>query len=211
VVYDIQTDFNAGWNVFFNCSPYKFISPKKNDRKSILMLKTFCKTVLFGCCVTLMSLLLGCTAPQRFWPQKDIIGSETAVMNGKEVVLIASRNSDFKKQLVDKIHDQLVLEGFSQKTIGIKSLQEIEASDYAAVVVISTCLAWGLDYDVQAFLERQKRYKNIILVTTSGDGVWLPEKGSRDFDAISAASEMTSLDSVTRNVMVRIRLLPKFR
>jgi hypothetical protein len=175
------------------------------------MLKTFCKTALFGCCITLLSLLASCSAPQRYWPQEDIIGSETVALNGKKVVLIASRNSDFKKQLVDKIHEQLALGGFAHKTIGIKNLPEVEASDYAAVVVISACLAWGLDYDVQAFLKRQKSDKNIVLVTTSGSGAWLPEKGSRDFDAISAASEMTSLDSVTRTVMVRIRSLPKVR
>jgi hypothetical protein len=89
-------------------------------------------------------------------------------------------------------------------------LPGVEASDYAAVVVISACLAWGLDYDVQAFLERQKRDKNIILITISGDGAWLPEKGNRDFDAISAASEMTFVASVTHNVMVRIRSLREF-
>jgi hypothetical protein len=60
--------------------------------------------------------------------------------------------------------------------------------DYAAVVVINSCLAWGLDKDVSHFLDRQNTTANIILLTTSGDGLWLPDKRGRDFDAISGAS-----------------------
>ncbi len=170
------------------------------------------RKVIAGCCwMALLFLLAGCAAPQRFWPQEDIIGSETAAPDGKQVILIASRSSEFKKLLVAKLHEQLAENGFGQKTIGVQELSQVNTSDYAAVVVINSCLAWGLDNDVQTFLDRQNTATNIIILTTSGNGAWLPEKGSRDFDAISAASEMTSVDSVTRNVMVRIRSLPKFR
>jgi len=57
---------------------------------------------------------------------------------------------------------------------------------------------------VEAFLSRLKKDVHIILVTTSGKGGWLPEKGGRDFDAVSSASEMTSVDVVVRNVLARI-------
>ena len=97
------------------------------------------------------------------------------------------------------------LKVLAQKTIGIKDLPQVDASEYAAVVVINTCLAWGFDNDVQTFLDRQKTNKNIIVLTTSGNGAWLPDKGGKDFDAISAASEMTSVDTVVRNVMAGIQ------
>jgi hypothetical protein len=155
--------------------------------------------------IVLLFLLAGCAAPQRYWPQEDIVRSETAGPDSSQIVLIASRSSNFKKLLVAKLHEQLAADGLAQKTIGVKDLPRVDASQYAAVVVINTCLAWGLDHDVQTFLDRQKTDKNIILLTTSGDGAWLPEKGESDFDAISAASEMTSVDSVTQNVMASIR------
>ena len=138
------------------------------------------------------------------WPQKDIVGSETKAPDGKQPILIASRSSDFKKLLVAKLHEQLAAEGLAQKTIGVKDRPEVDASEYAAVVVINTCLAWGLDNDVQTFLDRQKTDKNIIVFTTSGNGAWMPDKGGRDFDAISAASKMNSVDKAVRDVMANI-------
>jgi hypothetical protein len=160
------------------------------------------RKIIVGCCwVALLFLLTDCAAPQRFWPQEDIIGSETTAPDGKQVILIASRSSDFKKLLVAKLHEQLAAEGLAQKTIGIKDLPQINASEYAVVVVINTCLAWGLDSDVQVFLDHQKTDENIIVLTTSGNGAWLPDKGGRNFDAISAASKMTSVDTAVRDVM----------
>ena len=164
------------------------------------------RKVVAGCCwMALLFLLAGCAAPQRFWPQEDIIGSETAAPDGKQVILIASRNSEFKKLLVAKLHEQLAENGFGQKTIGVQGLPQVNTSDYAAVVVINSCLAWGLDSDVQTFLDREKTATNIIVLTTSGKGIWLPDKAGRDFDAISAASKMTSVDTVARDVMTAIR------
>ena len=155
--------------------------------------------------MALLFLLTGCAAPQRFWPQEDIIGTETTAPDGKQVILIASRSSEFKKLLVAKLHEQLAENGFGQKTIGVGGLPQVNASDYAAVVVINSCLAWGLDTDVQTFLDREKTATNIIVLTTSGKGAWLPDKAGRDFDAISAASKMTSVDNVARDVMDSIR------
>ena len=164
------------------------------------------RKVIAGCYwMALLFLLVGCAVPQRFWPQEDIIGSETAALDGKQVILIASRSSDFKKLLVTKLHEQLAENGFGQKTIGVGGLPQVNASDYTAVVVINSCLAWGLDSDVQAFLDREKTATNIIVLTTSGKGAWLPDQGSRNFDAISAASKMTSVDTVVLDVMAKIQ------
>lgn len=155
--------------------------------------------------LTLLLFPLGCGAPQRYWPQEDIMGSETAVPVGSRVVLIASRNSDFKKRLVAKLHEQLAAVGLAQKTIGVMELSQVDSTDYAAVVIINTCLAWGFDHDVRTFLDRQKTDENIIVLTTSGNGAWLPDRDGRGFDAISAASEMTSVDTAARNIMAGIQ------
>ena len=163
------------------------------------------KFVFTCCCVGLLFVIGGCSIPQRFWPQKDVVRSETAGSDGGQVVLIASRRSDFKDLLVAKLHEELSAAGVTQKTIGVDELAHVNSADYTAVIVINTCLAWGLDYDVQAFLNSQKTDANIILLTTSGNGAWLPDKGEKDFDAISAASKMTNVDAVVRDVMGSIR------
>ena len=85
-------------------------------------------------------------------------------------------------------------------------LFSICSTDYDAVVVISRCIAWGLDPDVRAFLDRHNTCSNIIAVTTSGDGGWLPDMEGREFDAISSASRMVDLDALAEDVLEKINV-----
>jgi hypothetical protein len=155
-------------------------------------------------CSAMLPLFFGCAVPQLLWPQKDLPPSETIGATDGHVVLVASRSSEFKKRLVEKLRDALISAGITQKIIGVDDLKKINAADYDAVVVINTCIGWGLDHDVRVFLNRQREHANIILVTTSGDGGWLPDKGGRDFDAISSASKMTTVDAVVKDLLARI-------
>jgi hypothetical protein len=162
--------------------------------------KHFCGFLIFG-----VVLLAGCAAPQHFWPQKDITASDIETIPGDPTVLIASRASEYKIKLVAELHEKLCAAHISHKLIGIKELAKVDVTDYAAVVVINTCLAWGLDNEVRTFLDRQKTTGNIILLTTSGEGSWLPDKRGRDFDAVSGASANENVGDVARNLMGIIR------
>ena len=150
-------------------------------------------------------LLAGCAVPQHFWSQKDIVEFDVNTIPGQRTVLIASRASEYKKQLVAELQKQLSAAHISHITIGVKQLHKIDPIDYAAVVVINTCLAWGLDHEVSTFLDSQKTTSNIILFTTSSEGSWLPDKHGLDFDAISGASVKANVGDVARNLMERIQ------
>ncbi len=150
-------------------------------------------------------LLSGCAAPQRFWPQKDIVGSDAGAIPGEHTVLIMSRDTEFKRLLVAELQKRLSAAQISHKTIGIKQLEKVDSTGYGAVVVINTCLAWGLDHDVRTFLDSQKTTANIILLTTSGEGSWLPDKGGRDFDAMSGASVKANVGNVAQELMERVQ------
>jgi hypothetical protein len=136
---------------------------------------------LYIYCALGFLLLVGCAAPQHFWPQKDIVGTNEGIIHGEKMVLIASRSSDYKIGLVAELQKQLAFAQISHQTIGVKLLDKVDSMDYAAVVVINSCLAWGLDKDVSHFLDRQNTTANIILLTTSGDGLWLPDKRGARF------------------------------
>ena len=70
------------------------------------------RKIIVGCCWVALLFLLQVVRPLNgIWPQEDIIESETAAPDGKQVILIASRSSDFKKLLVAKLHEQLAAEG----------------------------------------------------------------------------------------------------
>ena len=143
--------------------------------------------------------------PQHFWPQKDITASDIDTIPGKPTVLVASRASAYKMKLVAALHEELSAAHISHETMGIEQLGKVDATDYAAVVVINTCLAWGLDHEVRTFLDRQKATGNIILLTTSAEGSWLPDKRGRDFDAISGASVNENANDTARNLMGKIQ------
>ncbi len=163
------------------------------------------KVIFFMFCLFGAAFLLsGCAVPRALWPQKDLSSSESPGKTDGHVVLVASRNSEFKMALVRKLHDAMVSMGVAQRMIGIGDLKHINAAEYDAVVVISTCLAWGLDRDVQLFLKRQDKNANIILVTTSAAGDWLPDIPNSDIDALSSASNMTTVEAVARDVMEQI-------
>ena len=159
----------------------------------------FYRSFLFG-----VILLAGCAVPRHFLPQKDIIGSDIYRIPGQDTVLIASRGTEYKKQLVAKLQQQLSDAKISHITIGIKQLDKVESTDYAVVVVISTCLAWGLDHEVRTFLDKQITTSNIILLTTSGKGSWLPDKRKYECDAISGASVKANIVETARTLTEKI-------
>lgn len=159
----------------------------------------------YGCLIVGAVLLAGCAVPQHFWAQKDITASDIDTIPGKPTVLVASRASAYKMKLVAALHEELSAAHISHETMGIEQLGKVDATDYAAVVVINTCLAWGLDHEVRTFLDRQKATGNIILLTTSAEGSWLPDKRGRDFDAISGASVNENANDTARNLMGKIQ------
>jgi len=162
--------------------------------------KRFCAIILLG-----FFLLAGCALPQHYWPQKDIVASDENKIPAQPTVLIASRATEYKKQLVKELQKELSAAQISHSVIGVSPLEKIDPSEYAVIVIINTCLAWGLDDEISEFLDRQQTTGNIILLTTSGEGSWRPEKDGRDFDALSGASVKENVSDVARNLMDRIQ------
>ena len=73
--------------------------------------------------------------------------------------------------------------------------------------MINTCMSWDMDRNVKAFLKKHKNQGNMIILTTSGDGKWLPKMKDQNFDAISAASEKNKVDEVANTIITRVKSL----
>ena len=155
-------------------------------------------------CAVMALIAVSCAMPRAFWPQKDVSRAQISAADRSPVVLMASRSSAFKEALVKKLSADLASQDIGVKIVGIGDLKDIRAEDYDAVVLINTCLAWGLDNEVQAFVDRYPRNNRMIVVTTSGEGVWLPQKEDSAYDAISSASNLTHVDAVAREVTLRL-------
>ena len=86
------------------------------------------------------------------------------------------------------------------KIIGLGELENEDAKQYNTVVMLNKCMAWQMDRKVIEFLKRYEDHGNMIVLTTSGDGDWLPKMEGRNFDAISSASEQANIDEVAELV-----------
>jgi len=154
-----------------------------------------------------LCILLGvnCGVPRAIWPQRDI---ESVSMNEPELahkLLIASRQSEFKNQIVEQIRIHFKDDSVYMKFIGLKDLKEESGSDYSAVVLINTCIAWGLDRNVQSFLKKNPVQDHMIILTTSANGGWMPNMKGRDFDAISAASKQANAKEMADMIIEKVR------
>ena len=161
----------------------------------------FCLSWSATAALALFLLLYSCAVPQKMWPQKDMAASEIAGAANAPTVLLAARSSEFKVALVERLESMMAEENIRLKIVGVEDLKTVNGEQYDAVLVISTCLAWGFDEEVRSFIERHPNHDNMIFFTTSAAGDWMPDKEEFSYDAISSASELSDVESAARNIM----------
>jgi len=150
----------------------------------------------------------GCfSIPHLIWPQQDIAAFELHHPSLPGKVLVASRNSPFKGALVQRICDALDDDSVYVKGIGIPQLRREKPESYSAVVLINSCMSWSMDRHVKRFLKNHTNHSNIIVLTTSATGEWLPRKKKRTFDALCSASEQTALGPLADGIAAKINVL----
>ena len=148
-----------------------------------------------------------CSVPHRVLPQKDMPASELNEPTLDKKVLVASRYSEFKEAVIGKLSKTFKDQPVYIKFIGLGSLEKEDAKQYNAVVMINKCMAWQMDRNVIGFLNRYEDQGNMIVLTTSGDGNWLPKTEGQNFDAISAASKKADVDKVTNQIVEKVNSL----
>jgi len=148
-----------------------------------------------------------CSIPHRVLPQKDIQPSELNEPTLDKKVLVASRYSEFKEAVIEKLKEAFKDQPVYIKFIGLDELEKEDANQYNAVVMLNKCMAWQMDRNVIGFLKRYEDHSNMIVLTTSGDSDWLPKMEGRNFDAISSASEKVNVDEVANQIIDKINVL----
>jgi hypothetical protein len=145
-----------------------------------------------------------CSVPHRVLPQKDIQPGEFNEPTLDKKVLVASRYSEFKEAIIGKLKQAFKDQPVYIKFIGLGELEKEDASQYNAVVMLNKCMAWQMDRNVIGFLKRYEDQDNMIVLTTSGAGNWLPKMKGRNFDAISSASKKANVDEVANQIIEKV-------
>ncbi len=156
------------------------------------MKNTLVKTGMF--LVLFLIIQMGCSMPGKVWPQKDIELFQVNDPSTKTRVLVASRESGFKSALVKRIRGYYEGRPVYVKCTGIDALSRENAGDYSCIVLVSTCIARGLDPEVLNYIEANPYYYEFIVLTTSGNGAWMPEIKHEEVDTVSSASVMADVD-----------------
>lgn len=159
--------------------------------------------------VAALMILAGCNVPRIIWPQKDMELIQINDPSNRDRVLIASRSTEFKDALVKRIQGYYEGKPVYVKVIGLDAISGEKPQDYSCVVLINTCIAWGLDPKAMHFIDRNPYYYDFIVLTTSEEGSWKPRIKNEEVDTISAASVMTNVDEKSREVVTRIDAILK--
>jgi len=146
----------------------------------------------------------GCTAPQYIWPQSDMNLYEINQETLDKKILIASRKSDFKNAVVNRIKDAFLEQPVYIKIIGIDTLKAEDASRYSAVIIINTCMSLVIDRKVEAFLDKYGGLDSVIVLTTSLKGDIQPDTEGRQIDAVSCASAKEQIDPIADEIISKI-------
>jgi hypothetical protein len=141
--------------------------------------------------------------PHMIWPQKDLEPVEHNDPSAPRRLLLASRASGFKAELVERLVAELRADGVYIRQIGVNQLRNAAANQYQAVVIVSTAMARTLDPKVTSFLEKVRDKSRVILLTTSSGGDWLPDEGP--YDALAAASRMDDAPRIAAQAAQAVR------
>ena len=146
---------------------------------------------------------LGISVPHYFWPKKDIETGELNQASFEKKILVASRSSEFKNSVLEKIKEKFTGDSVYFKFTGLKMLKDEDVHAYNAFILINECMAGGMDPIAKSFVKNQKG-KKIIVLTTSGEGGWLPKMKDQTFDAIATASEKDKTEFVAKKIIDEI-------
>ncbi len=154
------------------------------------------------------SIIAAKTVPSAFMGHKDVPDSSFGDSAFSKKVLIVARESEFKTELAYKVADSLSKDTIYVEVCGVKKLKKLNPKNYAAIIIINTCLSWQIDNKVQDFFKDNPDYSEVVLLTTSGDpkgcgkGRHVPEY----VDAISAASKKENLSAKVDEVLAKVKV-----
>jgi hypothetical protein len=153
--------------------------------------------------------LCACATPYYFWSQTDTAPVEVNSSDIEIKVLIASRQSDFKTAVIERIQEAFQEKDVYIKIIGLEGLKTEDAAPYSAIVLINTSMAWSVDPLVETFVNAHAAATPIIVLTTSNGGDIYPDLEDRDIDAIASASTPGEIAPIADQLIEKISTLLK--
>nr|WP_297347000.1 hypothetical protein [uncultured Glaciecola sp.] len=120
--------------------------------------------------------------------------------NPKHKLLIATQGSEYKNAVVAGIIDALKNRQIDVRVVDVSTLSNINIDEWSAVVILHTWENWQPQKDAMLFIERNPDLKNIVVLTTSGQG----DLKMESVDAVTSASAIANIEKDTAEMVLRI-------
>lgn len=116
----------------------------------------------------------------------------------EQKLLIATHSSEFKNALVSRIVEEYKDQDFYIKVIDVSALEETRDENWWGTVIINASMMNKLNSGINDYLQEQDSSANIVLVTTSGGGDFIPP--DLQVDGITTASKLSAIEQVMRHI-----------
>jgi hypothetical protein len=118
----------------------------------------------------------------------------------KPRVLVATQGSEFKDAVVSGVVDHLETRPAYVKVIDVSALPGVNEDEWDAIVIVHTWEMRKPQADAQAFKERARNARKLVVLSTSGAGDFKME----GVDLISSASILADVPARVEAITVKV-------
>jgi len=120
-------------------------------------------------------------------------------------VLVAMKYSYFEKVVLKNIVDSLKVKGCSVTDIDIESFDNVDKSQYRAILLFSAVKSKGLIAPIRNYTDDMKKGANVFVCRVYGDLWEKGEKKKKSVDAISAATTSLQPSKVASQILSNLK------
>jgi len=154
--------------------------------------------IVQGALLLLFCIGLSCAGAQQ-------VGLNDSDDSGETRILIATRESDFKAEIVNRLvadhRDRSLV-----KVVELSTLDDVRTADYDALVVMGARMGWLMfSARERRFLRRLEHPEKLVMVMTAAHRGWEWERD--DVDVITCASTEANVEPTYREVSQRLETI----
>lgn len=157
------------------------------------------KVILLTSAIALLLLFTGCS--------KNIKTVTIGDANAKVKILICSKKTEYKEELIADLTGKMEKMGYYIKVTGLNKLKREKIENYSALILLNDLEMGKLNLNVQKYITKHSDSKKIILFTTAGSPEeWSPET---KIHAITTASETTNITTMSARILARVAAIAR--
>ncbi|MBC8375086.1 MAG: hypothetical protein H8E26_03505 [FCB group bacterium] len=122
--------------------------------------------------------------------------------NFSQKILIATQGSTYKNEVVQRLAEKLRAREVYIKVTDVSNLDSVDPDSWAEIIILNTSIADRMNTRVSHFLDMVGPIENILVITTSGGGDFVPP--NLEVDGITTASRLNETEKMATRIFQMI-------